>query len=169
MILCLVIENAINFTQSFRELTRKTFFSFLFSCSGFSLNNRNIKAVCRIRYSNCSFLNRNGISPRFSELQIIKKWESGEKKNKKGTNLIIKYVYYQKYNKQSYWNNGIIAHACKHLPRSTFITIYKSFIRAYFDYWDFIYDQAYSNFFHQMLETTQCTFALAIKGTFLCL
>lgn len=95
MILCLVIENGIDFIKSFKELTRKTSFSFLFSCSGFPSNNRNIKAVCRMRYSNHRFLKKMGFCFCVSELQIIKN-EKVEKKKTKGTNLIIEYVYYQK-------------------------------------------------------------------------
>ena len=62
MILCLVIENGIDFIKSFKELTRKTSFSFLFSCSSFSSNNLNIKAVCRMRYSNHRFFQKNTIN-----------------------------------------------------------------------------------------------------------
>ena len=164
MILCLVIENGIDFIKCFKELT----ISFLFSCSGFSSNNLNIKAVCRMRYSNHRFLKKMGFCFCVSELQIIKN-EKVEKKNPKGVNLIIEYVYYQKNTINKVTEIMALLHVSEHLQRSTLITIYKLFIRPYFDYWDFIYNQAYSNSFHQMLETIQCTFALAIKEAFLCL
>ena len=35
------------------------------------------------------------------------------------------------------------------LPRPSFITIYKAFVRPHLDYGNFIFDQAFNNSFHQ--------------------
>ena len=55
------------------------------------------------------------------------------------------------------------------LPRSALITIYKAFVRPYFDYGDILYDQAYNMSFHQKLESIQynacCALTGAIRGT----
>ena len=49
------------------------------------------------------------------------------------------------------------------------LTIYKSFIRPYLDYVDLIYDQAYTDSFHQKIKSVQYNSALsiadAIRGT----
>ena len=37
------------------------------------------------------------------------------------------------------------------LPRSTLLTIYKTFIRSRLDYADIVYDQAYNSVFHDKL------------------
>ena len=50
------------------------------------------------------------------------------------------------------------------LPRSSLLTIYKSFIRPHLDYGDIIYDQAYNASFHQKMESVQYNAALAITG-----
>ena len=50
------------------------------------------------------------------------------------------------------------------LPRSSLLTIYKSFIRPHLDYSDIIYDQAYNASFHQKLGFIQKNTALAIIG-----
>ena len=50
------------------------------------------------------------------------------------------------------------------LPRSSLLTIYKSFIRSQLDYADIIYDQAYDSAFHDKLETIQNNACLAIIG-----
>ena len=56
------------------------------------------------------------------------------------------------------------------LPRTSLITIFKSFIRPRLDYGDIIYDRAYNTSFHQNIESIQYNAALAImgakKGTF---
>ena len=41
------------------------------------------------------------------------------------------------------------------LPRSTLLTIYKTFIRSRLDYADIVYDQAYNSAFHDKLESIQ--------------
>ena len=41
------------------------------------------------------------------------------------------------------------------LPRSTLLTIYKSFIRLHIDYGDIVYDQVYNTSFHQKLVRLQ--------------
>ena len=50
------------------------------------------------------------------------------------------------------------------LPRSSLLTIYKSFIRPNFDYGDVIYDQMYNVSFQQRVESIQYNAALAITG-----
>ena len=41
------------------------------------------------------------------------------------------------------------------LPRSSLLTIYKTFIRSQLDYADIIYDQAYNSAFHDKLESVE--------------
>ena len=48
------------------------------------------------------------------------------------------------------------------LPRSALLTIYKCFVRTHLDYGDIIYDEAFSNSFHQKVESLQYNVALAI-------
>ena len=50
------------------------------------------------------------------------------------------------------------------LPRTSLITIFKSFIRPHLDYGDIIYDRAYNTSFHQNIEPIQYNAALAITG-----
>ena len=50
------------------------------------------------------------------------------------------------------------------LPIEALLTIYKSFIRPYFDYDDVIYDQSYNDLFHTKLESYQYKAALAMTG-----
>ena len=50
------------------------------------------------------------------------------------------------------------------LPRSTLLTIYKTFIRSRLDYADIIYEQAYNSAFHDKLESIQYNTCLAITG-----
>ena len=50
------------------------------------------------------------------------------------------------------------------LPRSTLLTIYKTFVRSRLDYADIIYDQAYNSAFHDKLESIQYNACLAITG-----
>ena len=55
------------------------------------------------------------------------------------------------------------------LPRTSLLTIYKSFIRPHLDYGDVVYDQPSNDAFSNKLETVQYNAALAItraiKGT----
>lgn len=51
------------------------------------------------------------------------------------------------------------------LPRSSLLTIFKSFMQPLLDYSVIIYDQAYNAYFHQKLEMIQYNTALAITGT----
>ena len=51
-----------------------------------------------------------------------------------------------------------------HIPRSSLITIYKSFIRPLFDYADIIYDQPNNSSFIDQVESIQYNAALAITG-----
>ena len=50
------------------------------------------------------------------------------------------------------------------LPRSSLLTIYKTFIRSRLDYADIIYDRAYNSAFHDKLESNQYNARLAITG-----
>ena len=50
------------------------------------------------------------------------------------------------------------------LPRTSLITIFKSFIRPHLDYGDMIYDRAYKTLFHQNIESIQYNATLAITG-----
>ena len=50
------------------------------------------------------------------------------------------------------------------MPRSSLLTIYKTFIRSQLDYADIIYDQAYNSAFHDKLESIQYNACLAITG-----
>ena len=51
------------------------------------------------------------------------------------------------------------------LPRSSLLTIYKTFIRSHFNYADVIYDYSYKSSFHEKLESIQYNAALAVTGT----
>ena len=51
------------------------------------------------------------------------------------------------------------------LPRTSLITVFKSFIRPFLDYGDIIYDRAYNTSFHQNIESIQYNAALAITST----
>ena len=50
------------------------------------------------------------------------------------------------------------------LPRSSLLTIYKTFIRSRLDYVHIIYDQAYNSAFHDKLESNQYNARLAITS-----
>ena len=50
------------------------------------------------------------------------------------------------------------------LPRTSLITIFKSFIRPHLDYGDIIYDRVYNTSFHQNIESIQYNPTLAIVG-----
>ena len=50
------------------------------------------------------------------------------------------------------------------LPRSSLLTIYKTFIRRHFDYADVVYDQSYKPSFHEKLESIQYNAAFAVTG-----
>ena len=49
-------------------------------------------------------------------------------------------------------------------PRTSLITIYKSFARPHLDYGDIIYDQTFHESFHQRIESIQYNAAIAITG-----
>ena len=59
---------------------------------------------------------------------------------------------------------GLLRKLQDNSPRTSLITIFKSFIRPHFDYGDMIYDRAYNTSFHQNIESIQCNVALAITG-----
>ena len=50
------------------------------------------------------------------------------------------------------------------LPRTSLITIFKSFIGPRLDYGDIVYDRAYNTSFHQNIESIQYNAALAITS-----
>ena len=50
------------------------------------------------------------------------------------------------------------------LPRPSLITIYKAFIRPNLDYRAVIFDQAFNNSFHQILESIHYSAAMKIIG-----
>ena len=50
------------------------------------------------------------------------------------------------------------------LPRSSLLTIYKTFNRSHFDYADVVYDQSYKSSFHKKLESIQYNVTLAVTG-----
>ena len=51
------------------------------------------------------------------------------------------------------------------LPRSSLLTIYKSFVRPHLDYGDVIYDQSNNARMSDKIESVQYNAALAITGT----
>ena len=59
---------------------------------------------------------------------------------------------------------GLLRKLQNTLPRTSLITIFKSFIRPLLDYGDITYDQAYNTSFHQNIESIQYSAALAITG-----
>ena len=59
---------------------------------------------------------------------------------------------------------GSIKRLSKMLPRHSFLTIYKSFVRPHLDYGDILYDQPNNKSFYQKVETVQYNAALAITG-----
>ena len=50
------------------------------------------------------------------------------------------------------------------LPRSSLLTIYKTFIRSQLYFADVIYDQPCNSSFHEKLESIQCNACLTITG-----
>ena len=59
---------------------------------------------------------------------------------------------------------GLLRKLQNTLPRTSLITIFKSFIRPLLDYGDIIYDRAYNTSFHQNILSVQYNPALAITG-----
>ena len=59
---------------------------------------------------------------------------------------------------------GLLRKLQNTLPRTSFITIFKSFIRPHLDYECIIYDLACNTSFHQNIESIQYNAALAITG-----
>ena len=59
---------------------------------------------------------------------------------------------------------GLLRKLQNTLPRTSLITIFKSYIRPHLDYGDIIYDRAYKTSFHQNIESIQYNAALAITG-----
>ena len=49
-------------------------------------------------------------------------------------------------------------------PRTSLITIYKSFARPHLDYGEILYDQTFNESFHQRIESIQYNAATAITG-----
>ena len=50
------------------------------------------------------------------------------------------------------------------LPRTSLITIYKSFARPHLDYGDIIYEQTFNKSFHQRIESIQYNAVITITG-----
>ena len=63
---------------------------------------------------------------------------------------------------------GLICALQNILPRIALITLYKVFVRPYFDYGHIIHDQAHNASFHQKLESLQYNACLAITGAIRC-
>ena len=59
---------------------------------------------------------------------------------------------------------GMIRKLNSFLPRSSLLTIYKSFVRPQIDYGDVIYDQAFNLSFQKKIESIQYNASLAILG-----
>ena len=59
---------------------------------------------------------------------------------------------------------GLLRKLNNTLPRTSLITIFKSFIRPLLDCVDIIYDRVYTTLFHQNIESIQYNAALAITG-----
>ena len=66
--------------------------------------------------------------------------------------------------KKSSKTMGLLRKFQQILPRSTLLTIYKTFIGSRLDYADIVYDQAYNSAFHDKLESIQYNACLAITG-----
>ena len=60
--------------------------------------------------------------------------------------------------------NNVIRKINLLLPRSSLLTIYKSFVRPHLDYGDAIYDQPNNSCLSDKIETVQYNTALAITG-----
>ena len=59
---------------------------------------------------------------------------------------------------------GLINKLRSLLPRSSLLTIYKSFVRPHLDYGDIIYDQPNNQSLSDKIESVQYNAALAITG-----
>ena len=59
---------------------------------------------------------------------------------------------------------GVLRKLRFYIPRSSLLTIYKSFIRSHLDYADVIYDQPYNASFCEKIESIQYNAALAMTG-----
>ena len=65
---------------------------------------------------------------------------------------------------QVYKSIGILRKLSFSLPRSSLLTIYKSFIRPHLDYCDVIYDNSHNVTFNNKIEKIQYDASLAITG-----
>ena len=61
---------------------------------------------------------------------------------------------------------GLFTRLRRYLPRNSFLTIYKAFIRPHLDYRDVVYDYPGNVSFVQKLESVQYNASLAITGCF---
>ena len=66
---------------------------------------------------------------------------------------------------KAYFGVGKIKRLRDILPRDSFVTIYKSFIRPHLDYGDVIYDQPNNDSFSDKIEQLQYKACLAMTGT----
>ena len=80
------------------------------------------------------------------------------------TNLDFSYFAPEKRTKQDKKTIGLLLKLQDALPRTSFITIFKPFIRPHLDYGGIIYDRAHNTSFHQNIESIQYNGALAFPG-----
>ena len=59
---------------------------------------------------------------------------------------------------------GLLHKSQSVLPRSSLLTIYKTFVHSHFGYADVVYDQSYTSSFHEKLESIQQNAALVVTG-----
>ena len=59
---------------------------------------------------------------------------------------------------------GLLKKLSNLLPRQALVTIYKAFIRSHLDYGDVLYDQAFNNYFHAKMESSQYNACFTITG-----
>ena len=59
---------------------------------------------------------------------------------------------------------GLLRQLQKTLPRPVLITMYKTYVKPHLDYGGIIYDETYSEIFHQKLEYIQYNACLALSG-----
>ena len=59
---------------------------------------------------------------------------------------------------------GFVPKLNRILPRASLVSIFKTFVRAHFDYGAVLYDQAFNSAFQDKLESVQYYACLAITG-----
>ena len=63
---------------------------------------------------------------------------------------------------QMFFSLAVLKNSARLLPRSSLLTIYKTFVRSHFDYAGVVYDQSYKSSFHEKLESIQYNATLAV-------